>query len=84
MKNFKRLVAFLLALMLAVACGACGKKGESTTTESTGKESVEKESVSGGADLSRLNAEVYNLLSEDYQFDTSYVTKNKSKFSSVI
>lgn len=89
MKNFTRLVSLLLALMLMLSCGACKNKNGSTGKESTGKESVGTESSgtesgNGGADLSRLNAEIYNLLSEDYQFDTSYVTKNKSKFSGTL
>ena len=75
MNKFKGLVALFLALAVVLACGACNKGGKNS---STGGNS------GGGSTAVKIDETVYSSLSEEYQFDKTYVSQNKNKFSGTL
>ena len=78
----KKIISLLLTLSIMIACGACGKKTGSSSSGNGSSESTGESSSQTG--MERLDQDAYNLLDEAYQFDTTYVAKNKNKFSGTL
>ena len=77
MKKMKNLSVFLLTATVLLSSTACG---DSNSTQSS---SGDNGGTSTGATV-KIDQDNYNALSADYQFDTEYVKKNKTKFSGTL
>ena len=77
MKKMKNLSVFLLTATVLLSSTACG---DSNSTQSS---SGDNGGTSTGATV-KIDQDIYNALSADYQFDTEYVKKNKTKFSGTL
>lgn len=73
----KNLSVFLLTATVLLSSTACG---DSNSTQSS---SGDNGGTSTGATV-KIDQDIYNALSADYQFDTEYVKKNKTKFSGTL
>ena len=78
MKKMKNLSVFLLTATVLLSSTACG---DSNSTQSSS--SGDNGGTSTGATV-KIDQDIYNALSADYQFDTEYVKKNKTKFSGTL
>jgi ABC-type glycerol-3-phosphate transport system substrate-binding protein len=78
MKEMKNLSVFLLTATVLLSSTACG---DSNSTQSSS--SGDNGGTSTGATV-KIDQDIYNALSADYQFDTEYVKKNKTKFSGTL
>lgn len=74
----KNLSVFLLTATVLLSSTACG---DSNSTQSSS--SGDNGGTSTGATV-KIDQDIYNALSADYQFDTEYVKKNKTKFSGTL
>ena len=74
----KNLSVFLLTATVLLSSTACGSSN-STQSSSSGDDG----GTSTGATV-KIDQDIYNALSADYQFDTEYVKKNKTKFSGTL
>ena len=72
-KLFRKLIAVMLTSFLAITCAACGNKNGNTSSDN-----------GGGETKIRIDTEIYNMLPDDYKFDTDYVVANKNKFSGTL
>lgn len=78
MNKLKCFVTFLLAIFLSIACVACSNSRVKPNGPSTNDDPDDPSSAS------YINANVYNSLSEEYRFDTSYIAQNRTKFSGTL
>ena len=78
MRKLKKIGALLLAAVSVLSYTACGGGNGNTGTQST------PDSTGPSGSTVKIDTEIYNALSAEYQFDTEYVQRNKSKFSGTL